>query len=80
MDFRPREMPPMMTVAAAGLRGVGQLLGGLIGVGGVVLGEVADGAAADQAAARMATYTPQLPIDEDRCRGAATMAESTAAV
>ena len=33
----------------AGLGGVGQGLGGLIGIGGVVLGEVADGAAGHQA-------------------------------
>ena len=50
VDFRPREMPPMMMVAEPVSEACSQLLGGLVGVGGVVLGEVADGAAANQAA------------------------------
>ena len=50
VDFRPREMPPMMMVAEPVSEAVGQLLGGLVGVRGVILGEVADGAAADQTA------------------------------
>ena len=45
MDIMPRESPPMITVAGTGLRGGGQLLGGLIGVRGVVLREVANGTA-----------------------------------
>ena len=40
----------MMMVAEPVSEACSQLLGGLVGVGGVVLGEVADGAAANQAA------------------------------
>ena len=43
-----------------GLGGRGQLLGGLIVVGGVVLGEVADGGAADQAAEDGHVDTPAV--------------------
>lgn len=50
VDFRPREIPPMMIAAEPVSGSRGQLLGGLVVVRGVVLGEVADGAAADEAA------------------------------
>ena len=60
VDFMPRDRPPMMIGGGAGLGGVAsQLLRGLVGVGGVVLGEVADGAAADEAAQDGDVNTPQ---------------------
>ena len=47
----------------AGLGGVGELLGGLVSIGGVVLSEVADGAAPNQAAQNGHIY-PHLAVQD----------------